>query len=117
MHEKWTRNGLRFAGRKCTAQHTSISHNALWMQPHNAVVQDSTLWIQHSVFYSHDERYSDMNGLIFSYAVDEVKALILESVNAWKNYKKRVPSRCSQGARAPRSAHTTLSEGVATLGT
>jgi len=50
---------------------------------------------------------SDMNGLIFSYAVDEVKALILESVNAWKNYKKRVPSRCSQGARAPRSAHAT----------
>ena len=27
-------------------------------------------------------------------AMDEVKALILESVNAWKNYTKRVPSRC-----------------------
>jgi hypothetical protein len=30
-------------------------------------------------------------------AVDEVKALILESVNACKNYKKRVSSRGSQG--------------------
>ena len=30
-------------------------------------------------------------------AVDEVKALILESVNAWKNYKKKMPSRTSAG--------------------
>ena len=45
----------------------------------------------------------DMNGPDIE-AVDEVKALILESVNAWKDYKKRVPSRGSQGARAPRSA-------------
>ena len=37
----------------------------------------------------------DMNGPDFE-AVDEVKALILESVNAWTNYKKRVPSRCNQ---------------------
>ena len=37
--------------------------------------------------------------------VDEVKALILESVNACKNYKKRVPSRGSRGARE--SAHAT----------
>ena len=40
-------------------------------------------------------------------AVDEVKLLILEAVNAWKNYKKRVSSTSSQGARAPRSAHAT----------
>ena len=40
-------------------------------------------------------------------AVDEVKALILESVNVWKNCKKRVPSRHSHGVRAPRSDHTT----------
>jgi hypothetical protein len=26
-------------------------------------------------------------------AVDEVKALILESVNAWKNYKRGMPSK------------------------
>ncbi len=32
-----------------------------------------------------------------------MKALIL----AWKKYKKRVPPRSSQGARAPRSAHAT----------
>ena len=37
-------------------------------------------------------------------AVDEAKALTLKSVNAWKNYKKRVPSRGSQGARAPSTA-------------
>jgi hypothetical protein len=49
----------------------------------------------------------DMNGPDIE-AVDEVKALILESVNAWKNYKKRVPSRGRQGARAPRSAHATM---------
>jgi hypothetical protein len=46
----------------------------------------------------------DMNGPDIE-AVDEVKALILESVNACKNYKKRVPSRGSQGARCP-EAHT-----------
>ncbi len=40
-------------------------------------------------------------------AVDEVKALILESVNTWKNYEKWVPSKGSQGTRAPRSAHAT----------
>ena len=32
----------------------------------------------------------DLNGPDIE-AADEVKALILESVNAWKNYKKRVP--------------------------
>ena len=32
--------------------------------------------------------------------MDEVKALILESYQVWKNYKKRVPSRHSQGTRA-----------------
>jgi len=43
-------------------------------------------------------------------AVHKVKALILESVNAWKNKKNRVPSRSSQGAPAPsppKSAHAT----------
>jgi hypothetical protein len=35
--------------------------------------------------------------------VDEVK----KSVNEWKNYKKRLPSRVSQGARAPRGTHVT----------
>ena len=49
----------------------------------------------------------DMNGPDIE-AADEVKALILESVNVWKNYKKRVPSRGRQGARAPRSAHATM---------
>ena len=44
----------------------------------------------------------DMNDI---QAVNEVKTLILESVNSWKNYKYRVPSRGSQGARASRSAH------------
>jgi len=34
----------------------------------------------------------DLNGSDIE-AVDEVKALILESVNTWKNYKKRMPSR------------------------
>ena len=34
----------------------------------------------------------DMNGPDIE-AVDEVKTLILESVNALKNYKKRMPSR------------------------
>jgi hypothetical protein len=36
-----------------------------------------------------------MNGLYIE-AVDEVNALILESVTAWKNYKK-MPSRSSEG--------------------
>ena len=40
----------------------------------------------------------DMNGPDIE-AVDEVKALILESVNAWKNYKKRMPSRSSAGVK------------------
>jgi hypothetical protein len=40
--------------------------------------------------------------------VDDVKALMLEFVNAQKNYKKRVPSRSNAGvARAPRSAQAT----------
>ena len=34
-------------------------------------------------------------------AVHEVKALILESVNAWKNYKKRMPSSSSAGVTRP----------------
>ena len=37
----------------------------------------------------------DLNGPDIE-AVDEVKALILESVNAWKNYKKRIPSRSTE---------------------
>jgi hypothetical protein len=36
----------------------------------------------------------DMNGPDIE-TVDEVKSLILESVNVWKNYKKRGPSRGS----------------------
>ena len=48
----------------------------------------------------------DMNGPDIE-AVDEVKAPILESVDSWKNYKERVPSKCSQEARVPRSAHAT----------
>jgi hypothetical protein len=39
--------------------------------------------------------------------VDEVKTLILESVNVRKNCKKRVSSRHSHGVRGPRSDHTT----------
>ncbi len=42
----------------------------------------------------------DMNGPDIE-AVDEVKSLILESVNAWKNYKKRMPSRSSGGVTRP----------------
>jgi hypothetical protein len=42
----------------------------------------------------------DMNGPGIE-TVDEVKALILESVNVWKNFKKRVPSRGIQAARGP----------------
>ena len=42
----------------------------------------------------------DMNGPDIE-AVDEVKALILESVNAWKNYKKRIPSRSTAGVTRP----------------
>jgi hypothetical protein len=34
-------------------------------------------------------------------AVVEVKALILESVNAWKDYKKRITSRSSAGVTRP----------------
>jgi hypothetical protein len=36
----------------------------------------------------------DMNGPSIE-AVGEVKEVILESVNVWKQYKKRVPSRVS----------------------
>ncbi len=44
----------------------------------------------------------DMNGPdIEAVEVDEVKALILESVNAWKNYKKGLPSRSSAGVSNP----------------
>ena len=44
----------------------------------------------------------DMNGPDIE-AVDEVKALILEPVNVWKNYQKWVTSRGS----ATRSSNTT----------
>ena len=37
----------------------------------------------------------EMNGPDIE-AVDEVQALILESANAWTNYKKRMPSRGNQ---------------------
>jgi hypothetical protein len=50
---------------------------------------------------SHDDRH-DQNDIE---AVDEVKVLILEAVNAWKKYKKRMPSTGTQGA--PRSGHAT----------
>ena len=39
--------------------------------------------------------------------VDEVKDLILEFVTVWKNFKKRVPSRGSQGPVRPASEATT----------
>jgi hypothetical protein len=81
-------NALRFAGRKCTAEHSNTQHNALSMQ-------------------------RDMNGPDIE-AVDEVKALILEPVNAWKNYKERVPSRGSQGAR--RGLFTLLTLGTCGCG-
>ena len=42
----------------------------------------------------------DLNGPDIK-AVDEVKALILESVNSWKNYEKRMPSRSSAGVPRP----------------
>jgi hypothetical protein len=38
----------------------------------------------------------DLNGPDIE-AVDEVKTLILESINEWKNYKKMMPSRSSAG--------------------
>ena len=43
----------------------------------------------------------DLNGPDIE-TVDEVKKLILESVNSWKNYKKRIPSRNSAGVTRPR---------------
>ena len=43
----------------------------------------------------------DLNGPDME-AVDEVKTLILESVNTWKNYKKRMPSRSSVGVTRPK---------------
>ena len=49
-----------------------------------------------------------MNGLDIE-AVDEVNALILESVNAWKNYKKWVPSR-GPCTHVPRNVYCQLSE-------
>ena len=39
--------------------------------------------------------------------MDEVNTPILESVNVWKNYKKRLPPRDSQGTRVSRNVHTT----------
>ena len=42
----------------------------------------------------------DLNGPDIE-AVDEVKTLILECLNVWKNYKKRIPSRISAGATRP----------------
>ena len=42
-------------------------------------------------------------------AVDEVKALILESVNEWKNYNKRVPSRGPSAQKRPRDEECLLS--------
>ena len=42
----------------------------------------------------------DLNGPDIE-AVDEVKTLILESVNVWKNYKKRMPSRSITGVTRP----------------
>ena len=47
-----------------------------------------------------------------------MKALILESVNVWKNYKKRMPSRSSVGVTRPsRSAHGRSNGLLSTLGT
>jgi hypothetical protein len=49
----------------------------------------------------------DMNGPDIE-AVDEVKALILQSVTVWKNYKKKMPSRSTAGVtRSSRSAQGT----------
>jgi hypothetical protein len=42
----------------------------------------------------------DINGPD-SQAEDRVKTLILEAVNAWRNYKKRVTSRSSAGVTRP----------------
>ena len=42
----------------------------------------------------------DMNGPDIQ-AVHEVKALFVESVTAWKNYKKRIPSRNSAVVTRP----------------
>ena len=33
------------------------------------------------------------------HAVHQVKALFLQSVNAWKNYKKRMPLRSSRAVK------------------
>ena len=97
MHEKCTRSCHRFAGRQCTAQYANMQHNTLWMQ-HNAVSQTV-----HTTCCSRDDTMNRPD----TEAVDEVKTLILKSVNTWKNYKKRVSPRGSQGACAPRSAQTT----------
>ena len=49
----------------------------------------------------------DMNGPDIQ-AVHVVKARILEYINAWKNFKKRMPSRSSAGPKRPsRSAQGT----------
>ena len=42
----------------------------------------------------------DMNGPDIQ-AVHVVKARILEYINAWKNFKKRMPSRSSAGPKRP----------------
>jgi hypothetical protein len=59
----------------------------------------------------------DLNGPDIE-AVDEVKDLILESVNVWKNYKKRMPSRSSAGVTRPSRSAQGRSNGIlSTLGT
>ena len=62
----------------------------------------------------------DLNGPDIE-AVDEVKALILESVNAWKNNTMRMPARSSAGVTRPsRSAlsrSVTVRKGLAHLDT
>ena len=49
----------------------------------------------------------DMNGPDIE-AEDQMKVLSLETVNLWKNYKKRVPSRSSAGCRPKEQAGTEL---------
>ena len=66
----------------------------------------------------------DMNGPLirpsdlgtYIQTVNEVKTLILESVNVWKNYKKRMQSRSSAGVTRP-SRITQDRRNVYSLGT
>ncbi len=90
------RNCLSLAGRKCTAQHAKCCQ----IRCGCSTIRSILMMI-------------DMNGPDIE-AVDEVKALILEPVNAWKNYKERVPSRGSQGAR--RGMFTLLTLGTCGCG-